>query len=95
MPDETGTEATFSDGQNAHESLFGDAGDDAAAAVAEEEDANEETAQDPQDSDDAGVQAGQPDDLKVVVCIKGTRATIGVQRPSSDPHIETFDDRGP
>ena len=25
--------------------------------------------------------------------IKGGRATIGVQRPSSDPHIETFDDR--
>ena len=25
--------------------------------------------------------------------IKGGRATIGVQRPSSDPHIESFDDR--
>ena len=37
--------------------------------------------------------AGQPEDLKVVVSIKGGRATIGVQRPSSDPHIETFDDR--
>ena len=24
--------------------------------------------------------------------IKGVRATIGVQRPSADPHIETFDD---
>ena len=24
--------------------------------------------------------------------IKGGRATIGVQRPSSDPHIESFDD---
>ena len=35
----------------------------------------------------------QPEDLKVVVSIKGGRATIGVQRPSSDPHIETFDDR--
>ena len=29
--------------------------------------------------------------MKVVVSIKGRRATIGVQRPSSDPHIETFD----
>ena len=28
----------------------------------------------------------------VVVSIKGGRATIGVQQPSSDPHIETFDD---
>ena len=91
MPDETGTEATFSDAQNAHESLFGDAGDDAAAAVAEEEDANKEIEQDSEGPDDAGDEAGQPDDLKVVVCIKGTKATIGVQRPSSDPHIETFD----
>ena len=24
--------------------------------------------------------------------IKGGRATIGVQRPASDPHIESFDD---
>ena len=24
--------------------------------------------------------------------VKGGRATIGVQRPSADPHIETFDD---
>ena len=28
----------------------------------------------------------------MVVSIKGGRATIGVQRPASDPHIETFDD---
>ena len=91
MPDETGTEATRSDAPSADESLFGDAADDAAA---EEQDANEETAQDPQDADDAGEQAGSPEDLKVVVSIKGGRATIGVQRPSSDPHIETFDDPG-
>ena len=92
MPDETGTETTRSDARSADESLFGDAADDAAQAVAEEQDANEETAQDSQDADDAGEQAGQPEDLKVVVSIKGGRATIGVQRPSSDPHIETFDD---
>ncbi len=30
--------------------------------------------------------------LKVVVSIEGGRAAIGVQQPSSDPHIETFDD---
>ena len=35
MPDETGTEATRSDAPSADESLFGDAADDAAAAVAE------------------------------------------------------------
>ncbi len=92
MPDETGTEATRSDAPSADESLFGDAADDTAAAVVEEQDANTETEQDPQGSDDAGDQAGSPDDLKVVVSIKGGRATIGVQQPSSDPHIETFDD---
>ncbi len=89
MPDDTGTETTRSDTPSVDESLFGDAADDAAA---EEQDANEETAQDPQDADDAGEQAGSPEDLKVVVSIKGGRATIGVQRPASDPHIETFDD---
>lgn len=45
--------------------------------------------------------AGEPDvkgetdasgELKVVVSIKEGRATIGVQQPSSDPHIESFDD---
>ena len=39
-----------------------------------------------------GDEAGAVEDLKVVVSIKGGRATIGVQQPSSDPHIETFDD---
>ena len=103
MPDENGTEGTRSDARSADESLFGDAADDAVAAVAEEEDPNDavaneqdagkEAKQDPQGSDDAGEQDGAPEDLKVVVSIKGGRATIGVQRASSDPHIESFDDR--
>ena len=92
MPDETGTEATRSDAPSGGDSLFGEAADDAAAAVADEQDDNEETEHDPQDPDDAGEQDGQPEDLKVVVSIKGGRATIGVQRPSADPHIESFDD---
>ena len=92
MPDETGTEATRSDAPSVDESLFGDAADDAAAAAADEQDANEETEQDPQGADDAEAQDGAPEDLKVVVSIKGGRATIGVQRPASDPHIESFDD---
>ena len=80
------------------ESLFGDAADDTAAAAADEQDANEETEQDPEGPDDAEEQAvgdetETPEDLKVVVSIKGVRATIGVQRTSSDPHIESFDDR--
>ena len=71
--------------------------DVAAAAVADEQDANEEIAQDPNDADDAeeqtvGDETEAPEDLKVVVSIKGVRATIGVQQPVSDPHIESFDD---
>ena len=92
MPDDNGTETTRSDAPSVDESLFGEATEDAAAAVAEEQDADEETAQDPQGADDAEAQDGGSEDLKVVVSIKGGRATIGVQQPSSDPHIETFDD---
>ena len=92
MPDDNGTEATRSDAPSADESLFGEAADDTEAAVADEQDANEESAQDPQGADDGEEQTGAPEDLKVVVSIKGGRATIGVQRPSSDPHIESFDD---
>ena len=97
MPDENGTEATRSDGPSTDESLFGDAADNAAAAVADDQDAGGESEQDPQGTDDAEEQAagdetGSSEDLKVVVSIKGGRATIGVQQPSSDPHIESFDD---
>ena len=91
--DDTGTETTRSDALSADESLCGDTADDAAAAVVEEEDSKCKTAQDPQGSDDAEERAGPPEALKVVVSSKGGRATIGVQRPSSDPHIESFDDR--
>ena len=88
MPDDNGTEATRSDAPSADESLFGEAAEDTEAAVADEQDAE----QDPQGADDAEAQDGAPEDLKVVVSIKGGRATIGVQQPSSDPHIESFDD---
>ena len=98
MPDENGTEATRSDGPSVDDSLFGEAADDTAAAAVEEEDPKGETAQDGQGSDDAEEQAAgneteASEDLKVVVSIKGGRATIGVQQPSSDPHIESFDDQ--
>ena len=108
MPDEVGTEATRSDASSADESLFGDPADDKAAPVVQQEDSNEaapdepdggkgEAAQDEQGTGDADDQAtGEgteaSEDLKVVVSIKGGRAIIGVQQPSSDPHIETFDD---
>ena len=79
MPDETGTETTRSDALSADESLFGEAADDTKAAVADEQDAGDET--------------GSSEDLKVLVSVKGGRATIGVQQPSSDPYIESFDYR--
>ena len=98
MPDETERKQPARTLPSADESLFGDAADDTAAAAVEEEDSKGETEQDGQGSDDAGEQAAgdeteASEDLKVVVSIKGGRATIGVQQPSSDPHIETFDDR--
>ena len=97
MPDDNGMKTTRSDAPSADDSLFGDAADDTEAAVADEQDANEEVAEDSQGSDAAGEQAagdetGSSEDLKVVVSLKGGRATIGVQRPASDPHIESFDD---
>ena len=107
MPDEFGTQATRSDAPSADDSLFGDTADDEAAPVVQDENSTDaapdepegggETAQDEQGTGDADEQAAgeEPEaseDLKVVVSIKGSRATIGVQQPSSDPHIETFDD---
>ena len=98
MTDENGTEATRSDAPSADESLFGDATGDAAAATVEEQDPKGETAEDGQGSDDAEEQAAgdeteASEDLKVVVSLKGGRATIGVQQPAADPYIESFDDR--
>ncbi len=93
MPDETGTETTRSDAPSTDDSPIGDAADDTEAAVADEQGADEGTAQDAQGADATQEQAGPSDDLKVVVSLKGGRATIGVQQPSSDPHIESFDDR--
>ena len=55
-------------------------------------DAEAQEGADEQGAGDAGEQPAQPEGLKVVVSIKGGRATIGVQQTSSDPHIETFDD---
>ena len=97
MPDEVGTEATRSDAPSADESLFGEVADDTEAVVADEQDANEKSDREEQAPDDAEEQAvgdetGSSEDLKVIVSIKGGRATIGVQQPASDPHIESFDD---
>ncbi len=101
MPDENGTEATRPDAPSADESLPGDTADkadDTPASVVEEKYAKgsaEKGAQgapDDGDKPDTEAQTDAAEDLKVVVSIKGGRATIGVQQPSSDPHIETFED---
>ena len=74
----------------------GDAADDAPVDVDEEQDADGETAEEPDVGDGGGVQPAQgetetTEELKVVVSIRGDRATIGVQQPSVDPHIESLD----
>ncbi len=97
MPDENGTETKRTNAPSADDSLFGDSADDTPAAIVEEQDADKEGEQDGQDAGDAGeageaeAEATPSDELKVVVSMKGDRATIGVQQPSSDPHIESFD----
>lgn len=92
MSDETGTKIVRPDAPSADDSPFADVAEDAAAAVTGEEDSNGEAAEEPQGSDDGEEQAAPPEELKVVMSIKGGRATIGVQQPKSDPHIESFDD---
>ncbi len=107
MPNETGTETARSDAPSADDSLFGETETPAAVAEetaqdrespddAGESDADGGPEQGQEDSGPAEerVEAGEDapeNDLKVVVSIKGSRATIGVQQPSSDPHIESFD----
>ncbi len=77
----------------------GDTTDDAGdLETAEGPEAETDTAADaPDDAEDGGEQpplaeTETSEELKVVLSIKGGRATIGVQQPSADPHIESFDD---
>ena len=88
----------------AGESPTGDATDDAGdMGAAGEPDAGTEPTEEPDaagepDAVDAGAEQSATgetetsEELKVVLSIRGNRATIGVQRPSADPHIESFDD---
>ena len=96
MSNENDTEASRKDALNTYENLFGDTSADQTVTVANEEADKNETEQAQQDSEIGEDQAvrdetAPPEDLKVVVSIKDGRATIGVQRPSSDPHIEPVD----
>ncbi len=58
----------------------------------EEQDANNESTKNLQDGADPDDGDATAEELKVVVSIKEGRAVIGVQRPSSDPYLETFGD---
>ncbi len=78
--------------QDAGEERAQDEQDGQGSDDAGEQDAKAEAAEGEHAADDAGEETGSSDDLKVVVSIKGGRAVIGVQKPSADPHIETFDD---
>lgn len=100
MADETGTEIRSPDVVNVEEFLFGGVteqtvNNDPAAVAGEVSpgDATDdvETAEEPDAADAAGDQPDSYEELKVVLSIKEGRATIGVQQPSSDPHIESFD----
>ncbi len=95
MPDENGTATTHPDAPSADDTPVTDTAekaDDAPAAVVEDEEVGEKAEKETQGSDDADARADASEELKVVVSIKGGRAVIGVQQPSSDPHIETFED---
>ncbi len=96
MPNENETGVSREDAQNTAESLFGDTTADQTVVVADDDDDKSKTEQDPQrpvvvEDQAAEEGASAPEDLKVVMSIKDGRATIGVQQPSSDPHIEPVD----
>ena len=101
MPDENGTATTRPDTPSADDALIGETAEkaeDSPAEVVEVEATDKKAEQETQgaaddgDKPDAEAQTDASEELKVVVSIKGDRAVIGVQRPSSDPHIETFED---
>ena len=96
-----GTVSDDAPADDAGECPAGDVTDDAGdTEIAGEPDAGTDTkaaVEEPGAIDDAGDEPSPADteaseELKVVLSIKGGRATIGVQRPSADPHIEAFDD---
>ncbi len=75
MPEETGTETHRPVGAGADVSPFGDAAAELTSDAYAGHDRHE---------------AVPREDLRVVVSLRGDWATVGVQQPESDPHIETF-----
>ena len=81
--DEGPTEVTEQDGKGPQEVDNGDADGE----TGKDEEPAAETGE-----ASTGGEKDSSDELKVVLSIRDGRATIGVQRPSSDPHIESFDE---
>ena len=99
MSNENEAGVSVEEARNTAENLFGDAVAAPNAELGKELEVTTEPDQNQQGSDlaeekQAIVAETTPlEDLKVVVSIREGRASIGVQRPSSDPYIESFDDR--
>ena len=99
MSNENEPGVSLEDARNTAESLFGDSVAAPSGELGEEQEISTEADQNQQGSNLAEeeqavvAETARPEQLKVVVSIKDGRATIGVQRPSSDPYIESFDGR--
>ena len=96
MSDESEREAHSQDVVNLEEFLFGGVTEETAEDAPADAD-TEAAGGEPGVADGAAEQPSPSetetsDELKVVLSIRGNRAIIGVQRPSADPHIESFDD---
>ena len=83
MEEHVSSKENEQDGQEPQDAEAGDTN----KAAAQGEDAATDDGEPPADGERDATQ-----ELKVILSIKVGGATIGVQRPSSDPHIETFAD---
>ena len=98
--EEEAKDSTGQEAQGSHAAENQDSGDESGPAENEAGGDESGSPEDPASEGEGGPAdnaasegEGSPaEDLKVVVSIRGGSATIGVQRPSSDPHIESFDD---
>ena len=98
MTDEKEIAVSVEYAQNTAASLFGDEAVEPTVEAIKEGEPRDESPPDEEGSvvseEEQAVEAeaDAQGDLKVVVSVRRGRATIGVQRPSSDPHIESFDE---
>ena len=99
MSKENEVGVSLEDARNTAESLFGDMGAAPNAEVGNEQEVHiapdqNQIGSDPAEEEQVGVaETDAPEGLKVVMSIREGRVSIGVQQPSSDQYIESFDDR--